>query len=47
MATTVIGSLFAATLGTNLIYLWLNACLARKVAFAGPKGKTSKGVKLS
>lgn len=34
MAMTVIGSLFGATLGTNLIYLWLNSCLARKVAYA-------------
>ena len=47
MATTVIGSLFAATLGTNLIYLWINACLSRKVAYAGPNHKNDKGVKLS
>jgi len=37
MSTTVIGSIFVSTLGTNLIYLWLNACLARKVAYAPNK----------
>lgn len=39
MATTVIGSLLVATLGTNLLYLWLNSCLARKVAYAPTKKK--------
>ena len=39
MATTVIGSLLVATLGTNLMYLWLNSCLARKVAYAATKKK--------
>ena len=47
MATTVIGALFAATLGTNLIYLWINACLARKVAYASPNSKSGKCVRLS
>jgi len=47
MATTVIGALFAATLGTNLIYLWINACLARRVAYASPNSKGSKCVRLS
>jgi len=37
----MIGSLFGATLGTNLIYLWLNSCLARKVAYAPTKGKAA------
>jgi len=39
ISTTVIGSIFVSTLGTNLIYLWLNACLARKVAYAPNKKK--------
>ena len=39
MSTTVIGSIFGATLGTNLIYLWINACLARKVAYAPTQKK--------
>jgi len=37
MATTVIGGVFLATLVTNLIYLWINSCLARKVAYASNK----------
>ena len=41
MGTAVIGSLFGATLGTNLIYLWINSCLARKVAYAPTKGKAA------
>ena len=41
MSTTVIGSLFGATLGTNLIYLWINSCLARKVAYAANKRQAS------
>jgi len=44
MATTMIGSLFLATLGTNLIYLWINACLARKVAYSA---KAARGKKQS
>lgn len=39
IATTVIGSIFLATLGTNMLYLWLNSCLARKVAYAPNKKK--------
>jgi len=44
MATTVMISLFLATLGTNLVYLMINACLARKVAYAANKNssRTSK-----
>ena len=43
MSTSVIGALFASTLGTNMIYLWLNSCLARKAAYAPNKqsAKTS------
>lgn len=37
MATTIIGATFLATLGTNLLYLWINACLARKVAYSSNK----------
>lgn len=37
MAVTVIGATFVATLGTNLVYLWINACLARKVAYSSNK----------
>jgi len=42
MATTMIGSTFLATLGTNLIYLWINACLARKVAYSATGGRGKK-----
>ena len=41
MATAVIGSILGATLGTNLIYLWINACMARKAAYAPTKGKAA------
>ena len=39
IATTIIGSIFVATLGTNLLYLWINSWLARKVAYAPTKRK--------
>ena len=41
MATAVIGSILGATLGTNLLYLWINSCLARKAAYAPTKGKAA------
>ena len=41
MSTTLIGSIFGSTLGTNLIYLWVNSCLARKVAYAPNKKKAT------
>ena len=41
MATAVIGSILGATLGTNLIYLWINSCMARKAAYAPTKGKAA------
>ena len=37
MSTAVIGAIFGATLGTNLLYLWINSSLARKVAYAPNK----------
>ena len=37
MSTAVIGAIFGATLGTNLLYLWINSGLARKVAYAPNK----------
>ena len=42
MATTMIGSTFLATLASNLIYLWLQACLARKVAYSATSGRDKK-----
>lgn len=41
MSTTLIGSVFGSTLGTNLIYLWINAWLARTAAYAPNKKKAS------
>lgn len=41
MATAMIGSLLGATIGTNLIYLQLNSCLALKVAYAPTKSKAA------
>lgn len=37
MSTTVVGAVFGATLGPNLLYLWANAAFARKVAYASTK----------
>lgn len=47
MSTTLIGSLFGSTLGTNLIYLWINSCLARKAAYAPNKKKAVTCVTLA
>ena len=41
MSTAVIGAIFGATLGTNLLYLWINSSLARKVAYAPNKRSTN------
>ena len=41
MATAVIGSILGATLGSNLLYLWINSCLARKAAYAPTKDKAA------
>ena len=36
-----IWNFFGATLGTNLLYLWLNSCLARKAAYAANRKQNS------
>ena len=41
IATVIIGSIFMATLGTNLLYLWLNSYLARKAAYAPTRKKAA------